>query len=397
MEGDPVAAKEPHQPLPMLQEQRIPSLDGLRGLAAVMVLIGHCSALAIEQSLWFWLPFSFSWLGVELFFVLSGFLITAILLEQLGKAHYFTNFYGRRLLRTVPLYYVLQTLLVFVLPPLVLNSEMLGLVAGWRHRAPWYYAFMANALAFRYGDFPHDPLDITWSLSVEEQFYAFWPLVIILITRGEALKRLGWLLLAVVGLRVTLVFHGWSPHEINMFTPARLDSLVIGGMIAVLRQRGRLTVDLKKKCKWIMVGAAILWCVIRAPDSPLHPYTEWLEPFDVTRRALYYPLMGVFFGGLIVLCITSSQSWFVRMLESRVFVTLGLWSYGIFLTHNSINYLLQSYRLSERLVGAGSAAPFVHIFLTLIFSILSAALCHYVIEKPFLRLKRYLPLASSGS
>ena len=147
---------------------RIPELDGLRGIAILMVLLvhfgmfqpqGHAEAAVFRF-------FEMGWAGVDLFFVLSGYLITTILLKAKTSAFYYTHFYIRRFLRIFPLYYVFLT--GFLLVTLWQGAPVLEQV--------WYWSYLAN---FRIG-LGHriDGLSHFWSLAIEEQFYLVWPLVI---------------------------------------------------------------------------------------------------------------------------------------------------------------------------------------------------------------------------
>ena len=151
------------QPANYLLHNRIKILDGFRGLAILLVIGYHYLNF-----------FSFGWTGVDLFFVLSGFLITGKLVESLGADHYFRNFYIKRILRIVPLYYFIL-LLFFVLIPFLLPSLVSVSFKELQHEQIYYWTFVVNIYDAVHGW----PLNVTlihfWSLACEMQFYLLWP------------------------------------------------------------------------------------------------------------------------------------------------------------------------------------------------------------------------------
>ena len=377
--------------LSSLHDARIPALDGIRGLAVLMVVIGHASEPAMAVSWLFCLPFSLCWTGVELFFVLSGFLITTLLLEQIGQVDYFRQFYVRRILRIVPLFYVLLILLVFVTPLVIPDVEVQEMAIGWRHRSPWYFAFLSNILALRLGDFPLDPLAVSWSLSVEEQFYLVWPLVVLMLQRsGRPLMTLLGLLGAAATLRMALLHLGWGDHAIYVFTPTRMDPLIIGSMLAVLRLQGYFTTsagEVAKVLAFTVLGVMLLTAAFVAifPDfSQHHPL------FLALRELLYYPAISTFFGALLVWGVIAPSSWWSVWLQRPWLMTLGTWSYGIYLTHNFINHAVEYLGLTYGWLGYTLLGQGFHYLCTLSISILVGAVCHYLVERPCLRWRRYL-------
>src|SRR5437763_217904 len=158
----------------------IPQLDGLRGTAVIMVLIGHAASF-VEG-----LPYAgmveYVRFTVDVFFVLSGFLITGILLDAKGSNHYFRNFYVRRVLRIFPLYYGFL-FVFFILAPALRPPTPGGPFEGWRASQGWFWSYLSNyQLLFPQWVRPY-PLSHFWTLAVEEQFYLFWPTVVLLTSR----------------------------------------------------------------------------------------------------------------------------------------------------------------------------------------------------------------------
>src|SRR5215469_5312278 len=170
--GEPMTVSRPvSQQGPADHSHRIVQLDGLRAFAVLAVFAQH----ALRAPLW---------MGVDLFFVLSGFLITGILLERKARGQsYFSYFYARRVRRILPPYLLLM----------LVSSLVFGL--GWAQHWEWY-AFFATNIADALGQSGHDSLNVLWSLAVEEQFYIVWPFVILLVPRR---------LLAVVAVALVLI------------------------------------------------------------------------------------------------------------------------------------------------------------------------------------------------
>src|SRR5271163_421935 len=206
--------------------QRLRQLDALRGLAVLLVLLHNTDRYPSLHLQWI---SSNGWMGVDLFFVLSGLLITGILLDTKRSEGYFTNFYARRCLRIWPLYYS-ALLFMFVIVPLLHPSEGQNVFGA--RSSPWwaYPLFLQNFLV----PVPTNStglLGVTWSLAVEEQFYLVWPLVVRFCTEAQLRK----IAIAVVCLSPVLRFY-LSLHQVNIYsnTFCRLDGLMAGALLAIL-------------------------------------------------------------------------------------------------------------------------------------------------------------------
>src|SRR5436190_1183897 len=207
-------------------QTRLPQLDAIRGVAILMVIFHNQTPK--YPSLHLQRIFANGWMGVDLFFVLSGFLITGILIDAPHSADYFGNFYARRCLRIWPLYYALL-LFMFVVIPRVQPASAVDL---FERSSPWwsYPLFLQNFLV-RIPTNAAGPLAVTWSLAIEEQFYLVWPWVV----RYSSLAQLRRLALLVIGLSPALRL-ALSAYGVNLYTNVfcRLDGLMAGALLALV-------------------------------------------------------------------------------------------------------------------------------------------------------------------
>src|SRR5580658_11271084 len=210
-------------------QRRIPQLDAIRGVAILVVMMHNISlkypALHSQQ------VFSNGWMGVDLFFVLSGFLITGILVDTNRSGGFFKNFYVRRCLRIWPLYYSLL-FFMFVIVRFLSQSEFQAVV---QTSSPWWAfpLFLQNFL-LPISTNAAGPLGVTWSLAIEEQFYLVWPLVV----RFCSLTQLRRVAIAEICISPALRFY-LSLHHVNLYTNVfcRLDGLMAGALLALLIRR----------------------------------------------------------------------------------------------------------------------------------------------------------------
>lgn len=226
-----------------LSRGRLPELDGIRGMAILFVLLYHylCiadagvaptpgSLLAHGEQI-----FAMGWAGVDLFFVLSGFLIGGILLDARTSPRYFSTFYARRFFRIIPLYYLwIAAYFLIVLGPFHnLTGLLSGNLEGWR-AAPIYFLFLQNSVKIAHATFGTAWLGALWSLAVEEQFYLLMPLAVRFLPRHRLVPLL---CIAIVGapmIRVAVShFIPTHPAAQYVLTPCRADALAMGVLLAV--------------------------------------------------------------------------------------------------------------------------------------------------------------------
>jgi peptidoglycan/LPS O-acetylase OafA/YrhL len=243
-------------------DRRVASLDGLRGVAILLVVWVHAtvSPSADVPSLLLEFGQSAGWLGVDLFFVLSGFLLTRILLRARGQPRVIRNFYARRILRIWPLHFAVLAFAFLVAPHLALLR-----IAGLREQPLLWFAFLQN-VPLAVGGVTKTSFDMLWSVAVEEQIYLVLPFLALKIAPNRLQWLLGTSLLMALGLRVVTVA-GAGTAPLYYLTPMRMDAFAVGGLIAVLMDSGQivrvarwawplLCVSVRSYCRWALLSTA---------------------------------------------------------------------------------------------------------------------------------------------
>lgn len=367
--------------------RRIAALDGVRGLAILLVLLRHSVVFGdfSPQSQWdayFNAGAKASWVGVDLFFVLSGFLITGILYETRQDRHYFRTFYIRRTLRIVPVYYGFL-LWYFLTAPLVIPpAEAPALSSGGLAWAASYASNYPTGL-WGWGVLPH-PVRHVWSLAIEEQFYLVWPLLIYRLPRERLMvvclvvAGLGWALRAfLVGADLPIAGYVW--------TPARLGPLALGGWIA-LAARNPNHLRRISRAAW-PAGLTMLGLVVG-----LLLWRRDLSYTDPIIQLIGFDAVAVLFAALIVLAVTARPGSLVGHLVSlRGLGAMGRYSYAIYLFHQPLILALRGAGLSAAMMPPilGSRWPGALAFALVATgaSLAVALLSWHLWEKHFLRLK----------
>ncbi len=366
----------------------LPVLDGVRGLAVTMVLVFHFvgqmlvtnsaerAVVAVTK---------YGLLGVDLFFVLSGFLITGLLYEAQGKPYYFRNFYMRRLLRIFPLYYGVLALLFWVVPLLPpFQGPTLDFLL---QRQAWAWLYGVNIYLAGHEEWSFSYLNHFWSLSVEEHFYLFWPFVVLMLARRPR-ALIGISLAISIGAmlaRVIAILLGVDVFTTVVLTPFKLDGLALGAFLAVMvRQPGGLDRLVRALPRVVAASGALLavtfvWTALVSRNE--------LELVGSVRAALFQILLACLLVGAL---IAPKQSRISRFFSSRVMVFLGTYSYGLYVYHHFISYYMVSNRTEVELghwLGSHGLAVTLQAVLGMGMSLALAYLSYEYFEKRFLRLK----------
>ena len=360
------------------------ALDGLRGLAILAVLFTHSTGpypnTLVKKAVS--LLFTHGWVGVDLFFVLSGFLITGILLDTRGCTNYFGSFYSRRALRIFPLYY---TFLVFawLLFPLIVRPEWLPTPADW-----WLYpTYLMNWLTLWKGVWHANIVGHFWSLCVEEQFYFVWPLVVLLIPSRWLLRTLLCAELAVIAGRAWWVFHHGASMTVNIATITRMDGLLVGAACAVAVRQFRFSSRAVVLLPSISAFCLALYLVLGRIDRA--------NSGDTFNSYYGLPLLAIAFGAAVLAAVLtdSERSWVQTTLRYKPLTSVGKYAYGIYVFHVPVFYFVNT------LTGNAPRPAWQHYFLMLTQFAISfgiAWLSYHFFEKRFLALKgRFEPERSS--
>jgi peptidoglycan/LPS O-acetylase OafA/YrhL len=371
----------------------IPALDGVRGIAILLVLFDH----------FFWAnsntgnPIfdlisqvrSASYVGVNLFFALSGFLITGILIDTIDVPHYFRTFYARRTLRIFPLYYGFLLLILMLTKPLHL------VWSGWQY---YYLTYTSNLAVARH----YSPLELGyfninhfWSLQVEEQFYLVWPLVVYRVRKAVTIVRISVIgCAAVLGVRIFLVLMRHHPGFENPYLPysptfSCADNILYGCCLCALLRTSRREAAMRVAPRVLAVSATVL-LLVGIFNHGLRWDNDSFLPGRLFIPTIGFSIVGIGCAAVIAMALRpGSQT--QRFFQSGALRFFGRYSYGIYVFHYSIfgsisgplrlyfNNHFHSKALSILLVALIASG----------LTVLAALISYRFFESPILRLKRY--------
>jgi peptidoglycan/LPS O-acetylase OafA/YrhL len=344
---------------------QIYALDGIRGVAILLVIFFHC----FERINIF--PFNFlseiGWVGVDLFFVLSGFLITGILNDAKGSDHYLKNFFGKRILRIFPLYYfTLLGIFVILKIPGISNINP---VLDPRHLDSYIYylTFTQNVFFSFNGWGVTDLLNHFWSLAIEEQFYLIWQFVILYADRSSVL----WICLALIPVSIITRNYQFDSDFSYIFTLARIDALVIGLMLAILI---RYYNSLLNKIALPLLFLCLLALIFVSINSP---HLGFRNPYYVRFG---YTLFALLFACIITLLydrtiVGKLTNYVLSIWVLRFF---GKYSYGLYVYRWLLYKSIYSY------FEMNYVFPKKYILLFLLFVLVVSMVSFHTVEKYFL-------------
>jgi peptidoglycan/LPS O-acetylase OafA/YrhL len=363
----------------------LPALDGIRGLAIIWVVLhnttdhlpptlhgaSHVLAFLVHPG----------WIGVQLFFALSGFLITGGLLDTQRATNYFRAFYARRALRILPLYYTVLILLLIVAPELQLGTtvlkanpkEQLSLwlfIVNWTHASPDGFAHF-------------------WSLAIEEQFYLFWPLIVHRLSARRLFAVCLYIAMFALVMRGTMVFSGASSWTVYTATTSRLDALALGGAGACLFRIPAARAWLASRLNGVNLGALALFLVGA-------PVTRAYNTDAIQCQIFGYTLLALCCATLVTTAAADSEqarpTILARILSWAPLRSCGKYSYAIYIFHQLIHKLLGEPWLVSTF-GSHPPALAVYAYSLMIgfVSFCAAYLSYHLLEKHFLALKYLFP------
>jgi peptidoglycan/LPS O-acetylase OafA/YrhL len=304
------------------QKLYYPALDGLRGIGCLLVVVYH-DFWFLQKQLFF------GWLAMDIFFVLSGFLITDILLNTMGRENYLKNFYARRILRVFPLYYTSLIIFILILPHV--NNLPFRLDYFVSHQA-YFWLFLQNWVLIFDSPNQQTALNHLWSMAVEEQFYLLWPLLVAFIRKPKNLLLLvGALLLGFSVFRFWLWFRhveGLAYYNFYLFT--RIDGICIGCMVALLQKINyRFLGNFMGVLVLAFAGLNFIFYFINKQFNDSFPYLGLIG----------FSTFSMVFGLLVYDITNRRDGFFSKIFDINFLKFIGRISYGTYIFHWPI-YLL---------------------------------------------------------
>ena len=380
------AAEAPQlPPVAPILPAHFPALDGLRGLAILLVLVHQLSLFEKQPGV---AAFVFSnlgyvgWTGVQLFFVLSGFLITGILIDTQHAQNYYSGFYARRTLRIFPLYFAVLAVAFIILPaigsvPPKIATDQSSQIWLWTYLSNWAGVFGTGSNAF-----PH-----FWSLAVEEQFYLVWPLLIRLRSPEQCVRFCLIVVVISLVLRCILAWVGAPDAAIYLNSFCRMDALALGGAAAAAFRIPSWNVRLVA-----MYNRFLLWSIMAALLGV--GVTRGFSRATLIGETIGYTMVSLMFVLILVAAAgadAAGASGWVGALRLRPLRALGKYSYAIYVFHKPMHdlvgkplvlalnpYASQSVLMNMGYVTVGTMVTFAMAFIS-----------WHLFEKRFLRMKRF--------
>jgi len=361
--------------------ERLPALDGIRGLAIIWVVLhnttdilppalhgaSHLLALLLHPG----------WIGVQLFFALSGFLITGILLDTQRAANYFLAFYAKRALRILPLYYTVLLLLLVVVPSLQRGPTLLHATAKEQLSLWLFVVNWTNAAPYGFAHF--------WSLAVEEQFYLFWPFIVHRLSAPRLFKTCVYIAVIALVIRSVMVFSGASSWSVYAATTSRLDALALGGAGACLLRIPAARTWLASRLTAVNLAALGLFLVGI-------PMTHAYDTESIRSEIFGYTMLAICCATLVTAAAVGGeqvkQNMLTRVLCWSLLRACGKYSYAIYVFHQLINKLLGEPWMAARFGGHPPAhAVYLYSVTIGLISFGAALLSYQLLEKHFLALR----------
>lgn len=362
-----------------MKSVRLPALDGLRAIAILLVVPHNLNLLAASGGVAYVLVAALQrgWIGVQLFFVLSGFLITGILLDSRDAPDYYRSFFVRRVLRIFPLYYATLLVLFVVLPALDLASsprrDPLLHLSYWAYFSNWYGPFHPG----------EDSVSHFWSLALEEQFYLVWPFVVRRRSARWVMQLCFAIAAASLSLRVVMVLAGAPVQAIYQFLATRMDALALGGAAAAgFRDPPVVSWVVRRRRLLLASGAASL--LAGAMVSRGYNFT------DPVTLSFGYTFLAIGFALIVVAAAAGDLgAGGLSALRSMPLRTVAKYSYAMYVLSVPLHFLVGKPVLSALgwAQGGEIIAGFAYIVVGTALTFLAAMTSYHLLEVHFLKLK----------
>lgn len=349
-------------------------MDGLRGIAIILVLLYH-NFNFIEY-------FNYGWLGVDLFFVLSGFLITDILLNSLNSKTYFKTFYARRVLRIFPLYYFSLILFIWIIP--AISPGLLDMTYYKDHQI-WFWTYLQNWPLIFKGDSGGTVLNHYWSLAIEEQYYLIWPVIILLLKKPKRIFVLCMFFLAIV---IVSRFYIWEnrndfPSYERAFLFTRIDGILIGAMLASVYNIGQGLLR-KYFTLFLLSLTAVNYIFYLIKKNQIPDFPVW--------GIAGFTTFSLIFAILVYEAVMKENKLINFVLSNAILKFLGKYSYGFYIFHwpAAIIFKPVFYSMGSSFFQKDSFwhLMFVGILCSLV-GLLASIISYHLLEKHFLKMKKY--------
>lgn len=377
----------------LLTKTHYPQLDGLRGWAIILVMAYHFGLEhRAHANPGFLLDLSqIGWAGVDVFFVLSGFLITTILVETKNSTGYIKNFLARRFLRIWPLYYACL-ILFFIILPIFATTLPEGL-ESMRDKQIWFWTYLANWLFTLEGGFNQTSGGYFWSLAVEEQFYLVWPFVVLFVSEAKLLRIAFLLLTGSLSLRLILLVAGFAPGALYTNTFTHLDGLAVGACIAVCWRNVAWRESIKELARYILPFSLLGLLIVRWIDGSWVFWTIGMASFG-------YTLIALAAGAVLIFALNCDDTKFWRFFAiNKPLIVSGKFSYALYLVHVPVATICQ---VALTRTGLWNDYPYPLVFtafilIAFLLSYVAAYLSWHLFEKRILSLKRYFKYQESAT
>jgi peptidoglycan/LPS O-acetylase OafA/YrhL len=361
---------------------RIAALDGLRALA-ILLVVPHNIDMFVGVPSWVEFPaivyMHAGWIGVQLFFVLSGFLITGKLLDTRGQPNYFGQFFARRAWRILPLYFAILLVAMVIVPAML---DVPPALRATLHNQVWLWTFLTNWTQ-PYGIDVHG-FGHFWSLAVEEQFYLLWPLVVLQCAAPRLLRVCVALVLVTLAIRVVMELLGFPHGALYMFTICRMDALALGAMVAAMVRMPGVMQAYRTSASTIM-GAALVALAVLAL------LTHAFDQNSNASQSVGYTVLACGFAAATFATVLPQSGWsstLMKVLAAKPLAMIARYSYGMYLIHLPLHVYFGDPLLRRFYPVVPPAVGFAYVLVMLVVVFTLAMISYELFERRFLDFQR---------